>query len=134
MRTVMNRSVATIAADATVLDAAKEMDANQIGLVVVADGERRAVLSERDVIACVATGADLSTTAVRDAASFDLIWIAPEDPVESAGAAMVGADIRHLLVGSGRHMVGVIAMRDVLAALMFDHGTAMVGDRHHPGP
>ena len=130
----MSRSVATIAADATVLDAVKEMDANQIGLAVVTDGERRAMLSERDVIACLATGADLGATAVRDAATFDLIWIAPSDPVESAGAAMVGADVRHLPVGGGRHMVGVVAMRDVLAALMFDHGTAMVGDRHHPGP
>ncbi len=132
VRTIMSRPVATIAADATVLDAVKEMDANQIGLVVVTDGDRRAMLSERDVIACLAAGVDIGVTAVRDAASFDLIWIEPSDPVDSAAAAMVGADVRHLPVGDGRHIVGVVAMRDVLAELLTDQDSAGVVERERP--
>lgn len=126
---IMATSVATIDASASWADALSELVANGIGAVLlVDDNERVGLVSERDLIDALADGAtDLTSRQIGEIATFDLIWAGPDDTITSAGAVMVDAQIRHLPVGDGRDVLGIVSARDVLAVLVTAHRSALAG-------
>jgi CBS domain-containing protein len=117
---IMATSVATIDAAASWDDALAELAGNRIGAVLlVDDNDRIGLVSERDLITALADGErDLDSRQVGEIATFDLIWTAPDDSISDAGTAMVDAEIRHLPVGNGREVLGIVSARDVLAVLV----------------
>ncbi|HEY7814281.1 MAG TPA: CBS domain-containing protein [Nakamurella sp.] len=117
---IMATSVATIDAAASWAQALSELVGNQIGAVLlVDDNDRIGLVSERDLITALADGAaDLDSRQIGEIATFDLIWASPDDSIGAAGAAMVDAEIRHLPVGDGHEVIGIVSARDVLAVLV----------------
>ena len=117
---IMATSVATIDASASWADALSELAANGIGAVLlVDDNERVGLVSERDLVVALADRAtDLDSRQIGEIATFDLIWADPDDTIGQAGAVMVDAEIRHLPVGDGREVLGIVSARDVLGALV----------------
>ncbi|HEY5881169.1 MAG TPA: CBS domain-containing protein [Nakamurella sp.] len=117
---IMATSVATIDAAASWAQALSELVGNRIGAVVlVDDSDRIGLVSERDLINALADGeADLETRQIGEIATFDLIWAAPDDSIADAGALMVDAEIRHLPVGDGTEVLGIVSARDVLAVMV----------------
>lgn len=126
---IMATSVATIDASATWSDALSELVANGIGAVLlVDDNERVGLVSERDLIDALADGVpDLTSRQIGEIATFDLIWAGPDDSIAHAGAVMTDAEIRHLPVGDGRVVLGIVSARDVLAVLVAAHREALPG-------
>jgi len=117
---IMATSVATIDAAASWAQALSELVSNQIGAVLLTDDhDRVGLVSERDLLAALVDGMpDLDSRQIGEIATFDLIWASPDDSICDAGAVMVDAEIRHLPVGDGREVLGIVSARDVLAVLV----------------
>lgn len=113
--------VATIRPTATLQEAAEQLVADDVGLLVVVDpGGVRGVISERDIVLAIADGLDLTNERVRDSASTDVLKIEEGLSVRDAAMAMSEAGIRHLAVARNDVIHGVVSIRDVLAVLLED--------------
>jgi CBS domain-containing protein len=116
VRSIMTWPVVTIEAGATLSEAAEALVLDEIGAVVVTGQSPIGLLSERDIIRVVAVGGDVTAVQASDVMSIPLIWIGPNDPIQDAADLMLEADIRHLPVGDGRRLVGMLSVREVLGA------------------
>ena len=103
--------------DDTLLDAAGQMNCYQIGALPVYE-ERRliGIVTERDLTAALAEGADPATTRVADYMTEQPVTVAPNDDLEVAAQRMAEIGVRHLPVVEGNRLVGVLSMRDLLLA------------------
>ena len=116
--TVMSKPLATIDHAASLRDAAEQLAAGGIGALVVLRGAGLVgVLSERDVVAHVAVGADLDHLMVGEVMQGEVVTTTSDATVWDAAVAMVRADVRHLPVLLGDQVAGMLSVRDVLASL-----------------
>jgi CBS domain-containing protein len=110
--------VATITRDATLGDAAAELSRLKIGALVVVggNGEVEGVLSERDIVSCLAVHGDeqLGKRRVEDAMTAPAITVEPGSPVLSALALMTKRRIRHLPVVEGGRLAGIVSIGDLV--------------------
>ena len=116
--TIMSWPVATIDHDASLEEAAEALAGDDIGaLLVLREGDPAGIVSERDVVAHVAAGSNLSHLTVGEVMTGDLVTVQADTPVITAARAMVDADIRHLPVLQGRLIAGMVSIRDVVPVL-----------------
>src|SRR5688572_21165766 len=89
--------------DATVREAVQVMTDNNVGIVLVLEGERLVgVFSERDVVRRVVDrGLDPDRTPVGDVMTTEIVVGDPDEDYQSAMRKMDQASIRHLLVVKG---------------------------------
>jgi len=116
IRDVMTSNPSAIEADKTVVDAAKLMRDEDVGLAPVVEGDRLvATLTDRDItIRVVAEGKDPESTRVRDVASTDLVTIDPDQELDEALRLMAQHQVRRLpVVEEDGRLVGVVAQADV---------------------
>jgi CBS domain-containing protein len=118
VRMIMSTPVATVDSGTSVLDAATELVADETGAVLITGAGALGLLSERDILTLVGTGADLAATQVVDVMTEDLVWARPDDTVAVVAERMLEAKVRHLPVGDGRHVVGIVSLRDIVAVLV----------------
>lgn len=112
------RPVVTVAADASLDQVARVMRAHDISALVVGrPNELISIVTERDLTQALADGHP-PDTAVRTVASPDPVTVPPDASAVDAAALMLRHGVRHLVVAHGRHAVGVLSMRSVLAALV----------------
>lgn len=111
------RLVCTSPEDA-VETAVRRMVDEGVGSVVVCDGPRLVgILTERDVLRLASEGVDLGQQRMGEAMTKRPVVIGPGHDVVEAARLMCEHHIRHLPVVDGDHVLGVIAIRDVLDAL-----------------
>jgi CBS domain-containing protein len=110
------REVATIDGAATLQEAAAELARRKIGALLVSEGGRIAgILSERDIIGCLAAfGEGLGNRKVADAMTADVITVEPRLPVLAALALMTSRRVRHLPVMDGGALVGIVSIGDLV--------------------
>ena len=116
IRDVMTSNPSAIEADKTVVDAAKLMRDEDVGLTPVVEGGRLvATLTDRDIaVRVVAEGKDPQSTRVRDVASSDLVTIDPDQELDEALRLMAQHQVRRLpVVEEDGRLVGVVAQADV---------------------
>ena len=101
----------------TVLKAAELMSERGIGGLVVTEGGRLVgIFTERDILRrVVAPRRDPAATKVAEVMTTPVTACAPDTSVDECAVMMTGKRIRHLPVVSGRDLVGVITIGDVLA-------------------
>ena len=122
---VMSWPVATIDSEATLAEAAESLAADNIGvLLVLREGGLAGLISERDVIAHVAMGSDLSHLLVGETMAQDLVTISPETSISAAARTMNECDVRHLPVLQGSMIAGVVSVRDLVPVLAADDEAA----------
>lgn len=116
-------AVSTIEPTATLREAAEQLAADGLGLLVVV-GPRgpRGVLSERDVVAALAEGGDPDVERVGDRASDQPVEVARTTGLHEAARAMLAAEVRHLVLTDRGDPTGVVSVRDVLGALLAERG------------
>jgi CBS domain-containing protein len=109
---------------ATVREAVQVMTANNVGIVLVLDGERLVgVFSERDVVRRVVDrGLDPGRTPVGEVMTSQIVAGDPDEDYQSAMRKMDQANIRHLLVVDGAQMLSMISIRDLIRVDMQDKG------------
>lgn len=111
--------VARVDQSLTLREVAEELAADEVGAVLV-DGPRGplGVVSERDIVTVLATGGDPEAHQAGEAMSPDIVWASANESIGAVARRMCEAGIRHIPIGDGRHVVGVVSMREVLGALV----------------
>ncbi len=110
-------NVVTVAPADPVADVVRVLATERIGAVLVigGDGKLLGILSERDVVRCIAdTGADALSVPAEDIMTRKLVVCAPEDDSVHVMACMTDHRVRHLPVLDGDRLVGVISIGDVV--------------------
>jgi CBS domain-containing protein len=116
---IVSTPVATVRPTATLRDAARLLAADRVGLLVVIDHRGvRGVLSERDLVAAAADGEDLELERVADYLVDDLVTVDEAVSIDAAARTMSEAELRHLTVSREGEVIGVVSIRDVVAALL----------------
>jgi CBS domain-containing protein len=108
--------VLMIDADASVLEAVKQMVAANVGSLLVTDGgEIAGVVSERDFLRRVADddGTD-SEASVREIMSSPLVVVTPQTSVDECMALMTNRRIRHVPVVDDGEVTGIVSIGDVV--------------------
>jgi CBS domain-containing protein len=97
--------------------AADRMNWHQVGALPVLEGQRLVgIITERDLTAALAEGADPSTTPVSDYMTPAPEVLQPDRELAEAAHLMLALGVRHLPVVRSGQLVGVLSMRDVLDA------------------
>ncbi|MFQ5999647.1 MAG: cyclic nucleotide-binding/CBS domain-containing protein [Candidatus Bathyarchaeia archaeon] len=114
---VMVGDVITIEAEATVREAVELMNRNEIGCLIVVDGEGKPVgiVTERDLLKRVlAKRKDPVRTKVKDVMSRPLITGTPHMDLEAAARLMFEKKIKKLPVVENGRLVGLVTLTDMV--------------------
>ena len=103
-------------AEITVSAAARLMQRNHIGAVLIMEGERLAgIFTERDALfRVIAAGRDPSATRVADVMTRDPRTISPDRPFGHALHLMYEGEFRHVPVVENGRPLGMVSTRDAL--------------------
>ena len=113
VKEIMTKAVATIGTGRTVLEAAKLMDQQNVGdLVVMDEGMARGIVTERDLVRRVIAQRKPLDTKVSEVMSYPLITIEEDCSLRDAARKMVKYKIRRLPVTQDGKLVGIIATSD----------------------
>lgn len=119
IRNIMTKDTRTVAANASVADAARTMQESAIGGVMVSgdDGKLYGFLTDRDVVVrVVAEHRDPEETQVGDVCTRDLLTLSPDDPIDRAIEAMAEHKIRRIPVVENGKPVGLVSLGDLAQA------------------
>ncbi len=113
-------TIFSIAPEGTVTEALGVMVSNDIGSLVVLEGERLAgMLTFREVLKALdARKGDLAGLRVKDIMTAEPVCGSPEDSLESLREIMNKDHIRYLPVKEGDRLLGVISFHDVANAVI----------------
>ncbi len=112
--------VCSVRPDSTVYQALELMARENIGAVLVLDGEKMVgVLTERDYARKIILKDRASKeTQVREIMSTELFLMNPNHSVEDALEMMSAKGVRHLPVAEGEKVLGVISILEVVQAII----------------
>jgi CBS domain-containing protein len=110
---IMVEDVVSIEPEASLTDAAREMEDANVGMLpVVQDGTVLGVITDRDIVVrAVARGADPASTAVGDCLSINAIVAHPDWSTEQAMQTMAQAQVGRLpVLDDEDQLVGVVTL------------------------
>jgi CBS domain-containing protein len=120
VRDIMVRNVVTASPSMNLTDIAKLMRKKRVGSVVITKGRTIAgILTESDLVKLVARGRDMKNAVAEDDMVRNVVTCDPSVTVIDALMIMRAEKIRHLPVVKHRNLVGVISIRDLIAATQF---------------
>ena len=110
----------SIAPDGRVADAVRLMVEQDIGSLVVLDGERMAgMLTFREVlIGLNANGGNLGDLRVKSLMVAEPVCGSPDDSIDRLRAVMTKNHVRYLLVSDAEKLLGVISFHDVAKSVI----------------
>ena len=109
--------VATVARDATLGEAVKQLAEGRIGALVVLDerGVVAGIISERDLVQCLAVHGEAALSeSVAKAMTRDVVTAARDTPILSALSIMTSKRIRHLPVVEDGRLAGIVSIGDLV--------------------
>lgn len=111
-----NRKVITVQEGDSVQTASEKMADHNIGALPVLENDRLVgIFTERDIIGkVVAPGKDITSMKVCDVMTRNLVFAYADDTTDVCSSKMKGANIRHLPVIEGDHLIGILSIRDLL--------------------
>ncbi|MET7765469.1 CBS domain-containing protein [Streptomyces sp. NPDC005336] len=117
VKDVMTRAVISVRPDASLVEAAQLMRAQDIGDVIVAlDGDLLGVLTDRDItLRAVAEGVDPLAVSCHAVCTADPVTIGPDEEVAEAVALMRQHGVRRLPVVEAGRPLGIVSLGDVTA-------------------
>ena len=115
IKEIMTTNIAALSPDNTVLDAAKAMQAHNIGCLPVCmpDGKVTGILTDRDIVVrSIAGNGDPKSTLVKDVMTKNVITAEPEMDAYTAAEILAENKIRRLPVVQKGNLVGMISIGD----------------------
>jgi CBS domain-containing protein len=116
LKDVMTCGVTVVLPEATVQEAAREMEALEVGPLPVCEGERLVgMLTDRDItVRTVAAGRDPATILVREVMTPEVVYGFADQGVQEAVKLMEAQQIRRLpVLNRDRELVGIVALGDL---------------------
>jgi CBS domain-containing protein len=114
---MMSRNVLAVAPEDTLGEAAERMTGEGVGSAVVLDGGRLiGILTERDVLRAAAGRVHSSDARVREWMTSDPIVAREETTATESLEIMMANGFRHLPIVEEGRVVGIVSIRDVMAA------------------
>ena len=114
---LMNENVLSASLDTPVAAAAAAMVGEKVGSTLIMQGAFLAgILTERDVVRAAASGEDLTAAPASAWMTKDPQTATPNTTVEEAAQIMFRNGFRHLPVMEGRHVLGIVSLRDLFSA------------------
>jgi CBS domain-containing protein len=115
VRDVMTTSPTTLRADQTVTAAARLMEAEDVGDVVITEnGSVRGVVTDRDItVRAVARGLDPKDTPLSDICSGDVVTVDSATSLKKAADVMSEHAVRRLPVVDDGSLVGIVSLGDL---------------------
>jgi CBS domain-containing protein len=119
VKDVMTTTVVYLPSETTLAEAARTMREQDIGDVVVADGEGlTGVVTDRDIVVrAVAERCDPSTTTIGEIMTHDLLTVRPDDSVAHCATLMRDHAIRRMVVCDDSGLVGIVSIGDLAAQI-----------------
>jgi CBS domain-containing protein len=92
------------------------MSERRVGAAIVIDpdGHGPGIITERDILASLGSEQDPDRELVADHLTRDVVFAAPDWPLEEAASAMLRGGFRHLIVMDRGETVGVLSVRDIV--------------------
>ena len=114
------QEVFSIQASQTVYEAVAEMDAKNVGALIVKDGDTVAgIISERDYVRkVILKGRSSKETPVEKIMTRDLVFVSPNHTIHQAMALMTQKRCRHLPVFKDEQLVGMLSIGDLVKAII----------------
>jgi CBS domain-containing protein len=123
VNTIYRDEVFSITEAETLEEAARRMRGNEVGSLVVVDDRRCVgIITERDLTRAIAEGDDPHRAKVSGYMSIRPITVTPETGIREAAAEMLETEVRHLPVGVGGELIGMVSLRDLLTVVVEDEG------------
>jgi CBS domain-containing protein len=115
IREVMTKDPATLPRTASLVEAARLMRQNDMGDVIVMDGDQIwGIVTDRDIVVrALAEGRDPSSTTLDEICSRHLTMLSPDHTVDDAVRLMREHAIRRLPVVEGGMPVGIVSIGDL---------------------
>jgi len=110
--------VLTIEPDQTVLEAARRMNANRVGCLLVVDPQMglMGIITERDILTrVVAEARQPDRLAVSQVMTDKVVYCTPTTPVQECQEIMTRRRLRHLPVLDDNRILGLISSGDLMA-------------------
>ncbi|AWT46960.1 MULTISPECIES: CBS domain-containing protein [Streptomyces] len=125
VRDIMTADPVTVEPQASVTQVARIMRDEDLGAVLVTDGDDlRGLVTDRDlVVRALAEGGDPEQTTVAGACSDDLVTVGPDDELDVAIRLMREHSVRRIPVVDHGHPVGIVSLGD--AAMERDPDSAL---------
>lgn len=126
---LMTTGVLTVAADASVRDAAGTLLDEDVGSLVVVDGADQPVgmFTTTDLAEFVSEGDSGADAAVSEYMTDRVVSVGAENSVRDAAAKMIRHDIHHLPVtDDGGGVVGMLSTMDLTAYSSYTDGSDMI--------
>jgi CBS domain-containing protein len=117
IRDVMSTDILTVRPEETIPEATRRMSERNIGAAIVEPetrGSRPGIITERDVLDCVASGRRPEYLHVTDLFTPDAMTIPPDSSLQQAAKAMTSDGFRHLVVFGGEKTLGIVSIRDIV--------------------
>jgi acyl dehydratase/CBS domain-containing protein len=134
---VMSSPVETIPASRSAAEAARRLEAANVGsLVVCDDGGPTGIVTESDMVGLIARNADTRELSVGKLMSGELVTATPETTLEAAAETMADNGIRRLPVEAGDGVAGVVTttdLSDYLPRLAGREASGQRTDERQPG-
>ena len=113
---LMSSDLSAITEDATVKQAAGQMQDQRIGSLLVKKGtDFSGIITETDVVRAVAERDDVAATSVVQVMSSPILTVEKKLSPHYARELMADKRIRHLAVTEDGKIVGILSARDLLA-------------------
>jgi len=113
---IMHRGIQTTTGTATLEEAARALRVNDISSVLVVKESRPVgIVTERDIVAAVAEGVDVSAALVGEWMTRGVATVHPATAIPDAIDLFKKWGIRHLPVVEDEVVVGMISVRDVMS-------------------
>lgn len=116
VRDVMTPIRVACPADTSLRVAAAAMASAGVGALVV-KGDRPGVLTERDLLAPIADGADLDVEPIGTHVRADRPTATPAETLLAVAERMTTQNVRHVLVMEAGEPVAMLSMRDVVRVI-----------------
>jgi len=115
-------NICAIHPEATVFEAVAKMAENDIGSLLVIDGEALiGIITERHYARnVVLKGKTSAATTVREIMDIHVITVGPEQSVEECMALMTDRRVRHLPVMEDKKIIGIVSIGDLVKSIIGD--------------
>jgi CBS domain-containing protein len=119
VREIMQKTLVTLPPEASLREAAKRMDEEKIGCLLITNGEfLRGVLTDRDITCWLArNGKDPDGVKVSEIMKTDIVSVKPETDTFEASNIMAENKVRRLPVLEDGKLAGIVSTSDIATYL-----------------